>query len=166
LHTPITFGAVVVIVPELRRLKPLALGPVGALAALTLALHLWVNATTAYGFHRDEFLYLAMGRHLRLWAMDFPPGIALLAEATRALLGDSLAIRARPASPARRWWWRQRCSRGSWRGRGPGAARPPSRSPLAAPPTCLSPSCSMRPDRRPLALMRLSWKPDGRGGSP
>ena len=88
----------VVLVPELRRLKPLALAPVGALALLTLALHLWVNATTPYGFHRDELLYLAMGRHLRLWAMDFPPGIALLAEGTRALLGDSLlAVRAGPA---------------------------------------------------------------------
>jgi hypothetical protein len=98
LHAPITFGAVVVIVPELRRLKPLALGLVGALAALTLATHGWVNARTPYGFHRDELLYLAMGRHLRLWAMDFPPGIALLAEATRAVLGDSLlAIRAGPA---------------------------------------------------------------------
>ena len=88
----------VVIVPELRRLKPLAIGPVALLAALKLALHLWVNAATPYGFHRDEFLYLAMGRHLRLWAMDFPPGIALLAEATRALAGDSLvAIRLGPA---------------------------------------------------------------------
>src|SRR5688500_8939109 len=63
---------VVVIVPVLRRLKPLALASVGALAALKLALHLWVNATSLYGLHRDEFLYLAMGRHLRLWAMDFP----------------------------------------------------------------------------------------------
>ena len=32
-----------------------------------------------------------MGRHLQLWRMDFPPAIALTAEATRALLGDSLA---------------------------------------------------------------------------
>ena len=88
----------VVLVPELRQLKPLALGPVAVLATLTLGLHLWVNATTPYGLHRDELLYLAMGRHLRLWAMDFPPGIALLAEATRALLGDSLtAIRTGPA---------------------------------------------------------------------
>ena len=88
----------VVIVPELRRLKPLALAPVSALAALTLGLHLWVNATSPFGFHRDEFLYLAMGRHLRLWAMDFPPGIALLAQATRALVGESLiAIRLGPA---------------------------------------------------------------------
>lgn len=71
---------------------------VGTLAALKLALHVWVNVTTTYGFHRDEFLYLAMGRHLRLWRMDFPPGIAILAETVRAHLGDSLlAIRLIPA---------------------------------------------------------------------
>ena len=64
---------------------------IAALAALKLGLHLAVNAVTPYGFHRDELLYLAMGRHLRLWAMDFPPAIALLADAVRATLGDSLA---------------------------------------------------------------------------
>lgn len=57
-----------------------------------------VNVVTPYGFHRDELLYLAMGRHLRLWRMDFPPGIAIIAEAVRAALGDSLlAIRLVPA---------------------------------------------------------------------
>lgn len=68
------------------------------MAAAKLALHLAVNATSPYGFHRDELLYLAMGRHLRLWRMDFPPAIALLAESVRALLGDSLiALRLVPA---------------------------------------------------------------------
>ena len=39
-----------------------------------------------------------MGRHLQLWRMDFPPAIALVAEAVRATLGDSLqAIRLVPA---------------------------------------------------------------------
>lgn len=71
---------------------------VAALAGAKLALHLAVNAVTPYGFHRDELLYLAMGRHLRLWRMDFPPAIALAAEAVRASLGDSLfAIRLVPA---------------------------------------------------------------------
>jgi 4-amino-4-deoxy-L-arabinose transferase-like glycosyltransferase len=71
---------------------------IAGLAAAKLALHLAVNATTPYGFHRDELLYLAMGRHLRLWRMDFPPAIALIAEAVRAVLGDSLfAIRLVPA---------------------------------------------------------------------
>ncbi|MBA3344433.1 MAG: glycosyltransferase family 39 protein [Gemmatimonadales bacterium] len=77
---------------------PLATVLVAVLAGAKLALHLVVNAVTPYGFHRDEFLYLAMGRHLQLWRMDFPPGIALLAEATRGVLGDSLlAIRTAPA---------------------------------------------------------------------
>ena len=68
-----------------------AVVPVALLFAFTLALHLAATAVTPYGFHRDEFLYLAMGRHLDLWRMDFPPGIALLANAVRGLLGDSLA---------------------------------------------------------------------------
>ncbi|MEP6688109.1 MAG: glycosyltransferase family 39 protein [Gemmatimonadales bacterium] len=77
---------------------PPAWGLIAGLAAAKVALHLAVNATSPYGFHRDELLYLAMGRHLRLWRMDFPPAIALLAEAVRAVLGDSLvAIRLVPA---------------------------------------------------------------------
>ena len=88
----------VVLVPELRRLKPLAVTPVLALALAKLALHAWVNSTTSYGFHRDELLYLAMGRHLQPWRMDFPLAIAAIAEGSRALLGDSLsAIRLAPA---------------------------------------------------------------------
>ncbi|MBA3259782.1 MAG: glycosyltransferase family 39 protein, partial [Gemmatimonadales bacterium] len=88
----------VLLIPERRHLKPFATGAVAALGGIKLGLHLWVNATTPYGFHRDELLYLAMGRHLQLWRMDFPPGIALLAEASRAVLGDSLpAIRLAPA---------------------------------------------------------------------
>jgi hypothetical protein len=67
-------------------------------AALKLALHLAVNLRTPYGFHRDELLYLGMGRHLRIWGMDFPPAIGIVAEVSRTLLGDSLtAIRFFPA---------------------------------------------------------------------
>ncbi|HEU4566202.1 MAG TPA: glycosyltransferase family 39 protein, partial [Gemmatimonadaceae bacterium] len=86
--------------PHHRR-PPLATSVVLPLAALVLAAHLATNLASPYGIHRDELLYLAMGRHLRLWAMDFPPGIALIAEGTRAILGDSLAaIRAVPALAA------------------------------------------------------------------
>lgn len=61
-------------------------------------LHVAVNATTVYGFHRDEFLYLAMGRHLRLWTMDFPPFIAIVARTTLETIGGSLlAVRLMPA---------------------------------------------------------------------
>ncbi len=76
----------------------LAVGPVGAVVAVSLALHLYVLATTRFGVHRDEFLYLSMGRHLRLWRMDFPPAIAILARIASALFGDSLgSVRVLPA---------------------------------------------------------------------
>jgi 4-amino-4-deoxy-L-arabinose transferase-like glycosyltransferase len=67
-------------------------------AALVLAAHVVVNLTSPYGFHRDELLYLAMGRHLRLFTMDFPPFIALAARATLETLGGALvAVRLLPA---------------------------------------------------------------------
>lgn len=82
----------------LRERPPLAWRAVGALAAFKLGLHVTVNATSPYGFHRDELLYFAMGKYLAPWRMDFPPMIAFLADAVRALLGDSLvAIRLVPA---------------------------------------------------------------------
>ena len=78
--------------------EPLAWPLITGLAGVKLALHVVVNATTPYGFHRDELLYLAMGRHLQFWRMDFPPAIAVLAETVRAIFGDSLvAIRLVPA---------------------------------------------------------------------
>jgi hypothetical protein len=71
---------------------------VGGLAAIKLGLHLVVNVVTPYGVHRDELLYLAMGQHLHLWRMDFPPAIAILSQASRAMLGDSIpAVRLVPA---------------------------------------------------------------------
>ena len=48
-------------------------------------------AVTPFGFQRDEFLYFAMGRHLRFWRMDFPPLIAVLANVQLALFGHTLA---------------------------------------------------------------------------
>jgi 4-amino-4-deoxy-L-arabinose transferase-like glycosyltransferase len=79
---------------------PFAAGPVVGLAAAVLALHLITNAVSPYGFHRDEFLYVAMGRHLRLWRMDFPPGMALLYDATRFLGQSRVALRLAPALAA------------------------------------------------------------------
>ena len=55
-------------------------------AAVKLFAHFLTVAVTPYGIHRDEFLYLSMGEHLRLWRMDFPPAIALLAKAARVCL--------------------------------------------------------------------------------
>jgi 4-amino-4-deoxy-L-arabinose transferase-like glycosyltransferase len=77
--------------PPLSRVVPAA-------AVVVLLAHVAANLVTPYGLHRDAFLYLAMGRHLDLFRMDFPPFIALVAEATRAVLGDSTtAIRTGPA---------------------------------------------------------------------
>jgi hypothetical protein len=68
------------------------------LAGFSLAIHLITIAITAYSIHRDEFLYLAMGKYLQLWRMDFPPAIAVLANIARFIFGDNLfAIRLFPA---------------------------------------------------------------------
>ena len=84
--------------PALPQRQPFAAKPVLGLAVLCLLLHVVVNLVTPYGIQRDEFLYFAMGDHLRLWHMDFPPAIAMLSVASRFVLGDSLvALRFVPA---------------------------------------------------------------------
>ncbi|UCG86907.1 MAG: hypothetical protein JSW71_23950, partial [Gemmatimonadota bacterium] len=59
-----------------RDLHPLAAAAV-ALVAVKLLAHIATNLWTPYEFHRDAFLYMAMGTHLRILHMDFPPLIAL-----------------------------------------------------------------------------------------
>src|SRR5512143_3158816 len=69
-----------------------------AFAVVKLGAQLVTVWITPYSVHRDEFLYLAMGQHLRFWCMDFPPAIAVLAKLARGLFGDNLfAIRFFPA---------------------------------------------------------------------
>jgi hypothetical protein len=76
----------------------LALRLIVAAVVLKLALHVATAIITPYGLHRDEFLYLAMGEHLRLWRMDFPPAIAILAQLMRHTVGVGLAaLRLVPA---------------------------------------------------------------------
>ncbi len=73
-------------------------GVVWLSALLVVATHVVVNFITPYEIHRDEFLYAAMGRHLSLFKMDFPPLIAMLSEAQRALFGDTIwGLRMVPA---------------------------------------------------------------------
>jgi hypothetical protein len=80
-----------------RDVQPIAAAAV-ALVAVKLLAHLAANIWTPYEFHRDAFLYMAMGTHLRILHMDFPPLIALLSQAVRATAGSSLfALRLVPA---------------------------------------------------------------------
>jgi len=72
--------------------------PLGAwlIAGLYLVLHLLPRP--GYGFHRDELLYLAMGDHLDLLRMQFPPLIAVLGRLAKALPMETLyATRLLPA---------------------------------------------------------------------
>jgi hypothetical protein len=72
--------------------------PALLLACAALVLHAVVLLVSPYELHRDELLYAAMGTHLRLWAMDFPPFIALVANAQRELFGDVVwGLRVAPA---------------------------------------------------------------------
>ena len=84
----------------MRPMEPaaLALWLIVAAVVVKLALHITTAVITPYGPHRDEFLYLAMGEHLRLWGMDFPPAIALLAQLMRHTVGVGVAaLRLVPA---------------------------------------------------------------------
>jgi len=79
-----------------RDLPPLSAMALG-LVAVKLAAHIAANIWTPYEFHRDAFLYMAMGTHLRILHMDFPPLMALLSEAVRGVAGPSLfALRLVP----------------------------------------------------------------------
>ncbi len=60
------------------------------LLSAKLLVHVVSAAVTPYEFHRDELLYFAMGTHLRLFHMDFPPMIALLSELMRHTVGVSV----------------------------------------------------------------------------
>ena len=66
------------------------------LSACKLLLHFFTNGQ--YGYFRDELYYLACGEHLDWGYVDQAPLIAVVAAASRALLGESLfAIRFFPA---------------------------------------------------------------------
>lgn len=80
--------------PAGRRWLPLVAALLAVRLGLTLAWH------PAYGFHRDEFLYFAMADHLDFFRMQFPPLIALVARAGRALFGESVLAARVPAALA------------------------------------------------------------------
>ncbi len=65
------------------------------LVVAKLVLHLLT--ATGYGLHRDEFLYLEMGRHLAWGYKEVPPALAPLAAISRALGGSTFVVRFWPA---------------------------------------------------------------------
>ncbi len=66
------------------------------LAAVKLLIPLFAHPD--FEFHRDEFLYMAMGDHLARGYLEVPPFIALVARFAKFLLGESLyAMRFFPA---------------------------------------------------------------------
>lgn len=73
-------------------------GLLGLLALATVGVHVVVAMTTAYGLHRDEYLYLSFGRHLGWGFLEAPPGIGLMAAGLESTIGTSLvAVRLVPA---------------------------------------------------------------------
>lgn len=62
--------------------------PLLLLAIVKMLLHCWVNLRD--GYFIDEFYYLACGERLDWGYVDHPPLVAVIAAATRFLLGDSV----------------------------------------------------------------------------
>lgn len=52
----------------------------------------------AWDFHRDELLYFAMGDHLSLWGMQFPPLLPAIAALGKATFGESVLAARVPAA--------------------------------------------------------------------
>ncbi len=72
---------------------------IAALVLLRFLLPL-VTRHPAWGIHRDEYLYFAMGDHLDLFRMQFPPMLAIVAAAGRTIFGESVLAARVPAAAA------------------------------------------------------------------
>lgn len=70
-----------------RPLARIEWGWVAAIAAVKAGFHL--ATATLYGFHRDEFYYLACGRHLAAGYVDHPPITPLMYRGWSAIFGAS-----------------------------------------------------------------------------
>ncbi|MCX6151948.1 MAG: glycosyltransferase family 39 protein [Ignavibacteriales bacterium] len=69
-----------------------------AIALISVLIHFFVNAFTAYGIFRDELYYIACSNHLAFGYVDQPPLSALILFFNNFFLGDSLfAMRVLPA---------------------------------------------------------------------
>ena len=73
--------------------SPAALRWKSILAVVAIAACVHLAVATRYGWHRDEFYYLASGRHLALGYPDQPPGAPLLALLGSYLPGGLLPLR-------------------------------------------------------------------------
>lgn len=70
----------------------------GIIVLIKFLLHLIVNTTTAYGYFRDEFYYIACSEHLAWGYVDQPPLSIAILKLSNLLFGESLwAIRIFPA---------------------------------------------------------------------
>ena len=78
------------------QLPPIAWLPILLVAGLNFLIHLFI--LEEYGFHRDEFLYLALGDHPAWGYWSNPPLIGWISATVQAIFGESLwAIRLVPA---------------------------------------------------------------------
>ena len=57
------------------------------LSLISLLIHLFINSE--FGFHRDEFLYIALGEHLDWGFLEVPPLVAVIAFVSRLIFGHS-----------------------------------------------------------------------------
>jgi len=74
-------------VPELR-LSRSDVAFIGSFALLKVLIHLPV--LTRYGYHHDEFYFIACGRHLSFGYVDHPPIVPWIARLAESLSGQSL----------------------------------------------------------------------------
>jgi 4-amino-4-deoxy-L-arabinose transferase-like glycosyltransferase len=72
---------------------------IGLLVLVRFALPL-LTLHAAWEIHRDEFLYFAMGDHLDVFRMQFPPLIAVVARMGRMAFGDAVWAARVPAAAA------------------------------------------------------------------
>ena len=77
-------------------LPPIAVGPLVALCAVKLILHIFTSVRH-YGYFRDELYYLDLARHLDWGYVDCAPLIAVYAKIAMLIGGSLAALRILPA---------------------------------------------------------------------